>query len=257
MPVTFYKYHGTGNDFIIIDNRSRIFPKHDEKRIRKMCSRRFGIGADGLLLLEESELADFKMIYFNADGKVGSMCGNGGRCIVHFAHLLGVFKNKTVFEAVDGLHTAQITEKKVRLKMNDVAGVILKENVVFLDTGSPHHVQWVTGLETYPVFENGKKIRNQLYGKQGSNINFIEQTEANKVSVRTYERGVEAETLSCGTGVTAVAIALHATGKSISDTIEIKTRGGTLQVEFSKDDTGYKNIFLTGEATLVFKGEWL
>ena len=257
MPITFYKYHGTGNDFIIIDNRNGVFPKHDEKHIQKMCSRRFGIGADGLLLLEKSDVADFKMIYFNADGKEGSMCGNGGRCIVHFANLLGVIKNKTVFEAIDGLHTAQIEENIVRLKMNDVTEVVQKEDSVFLDTGSPHHVQWVTGLETYPVFEQGKKIRNKLYGEQGSNINFIEQTEANKVSVRTYERGVEAETLSCGTGVTAAAIALHATRKSSSNSIEIKTKGGVLNVDFYKEKNTYKEIFLTGEATLVFKGEWI
>ncbi len=256
MNISFYKYQGTGNDFIMIDNRKGDFPKNDVALISKLCDRKFGIGADGLLLLEENSKVDFTMLYYNADGNLGSMCGNGGRCMVHFANFLGIIEGKTTFEAVDGLHEATIEKGIVSLKMNDVDEIKTTSEYAFLDTGSPHHVALVSGLETYNVEQEGASIRNNIYGKEGSNINFVEHISKNIFAVRTYERGVEAETLSCGTGVTAVAIALSETNKINSNKITLRTQGGDLKVSFDKTKKGYENIFLIGPATQVFKGVW-
>ena len=256
MEFTFYKYQGTGNDFVIIDNRENFFAKEDTGLVAKICDRRFGVGADGLLLLENHPSADFMMVYYNSDGNLSSMCGNGGRCIVHFAKFLGFISEKTTFEAVDGMHEAIIEKDWVSLKMNDVKKVNVFENSTFLNTGSPHHIEMVSGLQNYDVFTNGRNIRNKIYGKEGSNVNFVEQNDAAIFSVRTYERGVEDETLSCGTGVTAVAIAMYETGKTSENKVILKTQGGQLQVRFEKTDIGYKNVYLEGPATQVFKGVW-
>jgi diaminopimelate epimerase len=253
MEYTFYKYQGTGNDFIIIDNRQHIFPKNNTKLVATLCNRKFGIGADGLILLENDETADFKMVYYNADGNQSSMCGNGGRCIVAFAHKLGIVEESTVFSAVDGLHEATIKNNTVSLKMQDVLEVAVKDDYVFLDTGSPHHVAMVSNLKEFDVFTSGKAIRYNMYGKEGSNVNFVEAIEDGFV-VRTYERGVENETLSCGTGVTAVALAMHATKQTTSNTVALATQGGNLQVAFASNGKGYKDIYLMGPATFVFKG---
>ena len=254
MDQTFYKYQGTGNDFVIIDNRNLQFPKENAKLIEFLCDRHFGIGADGLILLEEHDEFDFKMIYFNADGNESTMCGNGGRCIVAFAHKLGLFSGSTKFIAVDGVHSASISKGEVSLQMIDVKEVQLFKNYAFTNTGSPHHVEWVENLEDYPVYVEGKRIRNELYGKSGSNVNFIEQLNDHTFKVRTYERGVEDETLACGTGVTAVAIAMHKAQKTSSTTILLAVPGGNLEVSFEATKNGYHNIFLKGLAKLVFKG---
>lgn len=256
MNFNFYKYQGTGNDFVIIDNRKGDFPKNDVALISKICDRKFGVGADGLILLEENTEVDFTMIYFNADGNLGSMCGNGGRCVVHFAKFLKVIKNETTFEAVDGLHSATIKNGIVSLKMNDVQTVEVNTDYVFLDTGSPHHVQMVKNVKDFAVEKEGAFIRNNIYGKEGSNINFVEVISKNTFAVRTYERGVEAETLSCGTGVTAVAIALSETNKVDSNKVILQTEGGNLVVKFEKSNSGYEEVFLIGPATQVFKGIW-
>ena len=256
MNISFYKYQGTGNDFVIIDNRTQVFPSTNTELIAQICDRKFGVGADGLLLLEENSSVDFTMVYYNADGNLGSMCGNGGRCMVHFANFLGIIKNQTTFEAVDGLHEASINEGIVSLKMNDVENIKVTSDYSFLDTGSPHHVEIVSELATYNVLKEGAFLRNGIYGKEGSNINFVEPISDNKFAVRTYERGVEAETLSCGTGVTAVAIALFETNKTRSNNITLKTKGGDLKVSFNKTEKGYENVYLTGPATQVFKGIW-
>lgn len=256
MKIEFYKYQGTGNDFVIIDNRTNVFPSNNTKIITQICDRKFGVGADGLLLLEENSKVDFTMVYYNADGNLGSMCGNGGRCMVHFANFLGIIGDKTIFEAVDGLHEATIKEEIVSLKMNNVEDIKVTSNYVFLDTGSPHHVELVSDLETFNVEKEGAFIRNNTYGKEGSNINFVEPISENIFAVRTYERGVEAETLSCGTGVTAVAIALSETNKINSNKITLRTQGGDLKVSFDKMEKGYENVFLIGPATQVFKGVW-
>lgn len=257
MENTFYKYQGTGNDFIMVDNRDNIFSKNDTKLIEFLCDRRFGIGADGLILLENDGSTDFRMVYYNSDGNQSSMCGNGGRCIVAFAKHLDIIDDETEFVAVDGLHYGRIDDEGiVSLQMKDVNMVTVYEDYVFMDTGSPHHVEMVENLEEFDVKKVGSNIRNSgLYGDKGSNVNFVTQTDADKFAVRTYERGVEDETLSCGTGVTAVAIAMKITGRTTSDTVIMQTQGGELQVSFTQKDKHFQDIFLKGPALQVFKGE--
>ena len=255
MKAVFYKYQGTGNDFVMIDNRQEFFPKNDTKLIAHLCDRRFGIGADGLILLENDNLSDFRMVYFNSDGSESTMCGNGGRCLVAFAKYLGIINSETTFVAVDGPHEAHINGDIVRLKMQNVEEVREKPLYSFLDTGSPHHVQLVDSLDTFDVKTEGAKLRYGLYGKSGSNINFVSQSDDTSFAVRTYERGVENETLSCGTGVTAVALAMHSLGKTQANAVKIKTVGGDLDVDFKTENGMYKEIFLEGPAKLVFKGE--
>ena len=254
MYINFHKYQGTGNDFILIDNRTEEFPAHNQELVAFLCNRHMGIGADGLILLENDEETDFNMIYYNADGKEGSMCGNGGRCIVAFAKKLGLITETTRFKAVDGLHEATITGDLVSLKMNDVNSIKEKPNYLFMNTGSPHHVQLVEELDDLQVKMEGRRLRYGLYGESGSNINFVSKTAEDIYAVRTYERGVEDETLSCGTGVTAVAIAMHHLGLSNNEHIQINTRGGKLEVSFHKNSSGYTDIQLKGPAKEVFKG---
>lgn len=257
MNINFFKYQGTGNDFILIDNRDQVFPKQDQHLISGLCNRRFGIGADGLILLEEDRDVDFRMVYFNADGREGSMCGNGGRCMVAFADKLGLIDTQCRFSAVDGLHEAYLNGKLVSLKMNNVAQIKSKSNYLFLDTGSPHHVQLVENLDDFEVFTEGRRLRYGLYGKAGSNINFVKIQGDNLFAVRTYERGVEDETLSCGTGVTAVALAMHHLGHTSENKVKVQTRGGELEVSFQHGSEGYTDIFLKGPAAEVFKGSVL
>ncbi|MFC0604555.1 diaminopimelate epimerase [Winogradskyella pulchriflava] len=256
MTMTFYKYQGTGNDFIIVDNRLKIINKKDTKRIAELCDRRFGIGADGFILLENDKISDFKMVYYNADGNESTMCGNGGRCIAAFAKFIGIIDNETEFVAIDGLHKAKIENNNVQLQMQDVSEVETHANHLFLDTGSPHHVETVSDIKSLDVKSLGSKIRyGQPYNEAGSNVNFVEQETADTFAVRTYERGVEDETLSCGTGVTAVALAMHANGKTKSNSVHLKTPGGKLNVTFKCNGEGYNNIWLTGPTEQVFKGE--
>ena len=255
MKLTFYKFQGTGNDFVMIDNREKTFDEKDSKLVAFLCDRRFGIGADGLILLENEEGVDFKMVYYNSDGNESSMCGNGGRCLVAFASYLNIINDKATFNAVDGLHHATISGDIVSLQMKDVSEIKVKSNASFLDTGSPHHVQLVNNLKDFEVKTEGQKLRYGVYGQKGSNINFVEPFDDETFSVRTYERGVEDETLSCGTGVTAVAIAMHAAGRVKTNTVKIKAVGGNLEINFEKFGDVYKNVFLTGPAKFVFKGE--
>ena len=254
MDFTFYKYQGTGNDFVMIDNRLQIFPKENIKFIKKLCDRRFGIGADGLILLENDIATDFKMVYFNSDGNQSSMCGNGGRCLVAFAKKLNIIKDKTTFIAIDGLHHATINENDiVSLQMKDVSHIDIHEKYVFLNTGSPHHIQMVKNLNEFDVKKEGSKIRfSNLYEKEGSNINFVNQISENEFSIRTYERGVEDETLSCGTGATATAIAMHFLGKTESNNIIINVEGGKLEVSFQENNGLFTHVFLKGSAEFVF-----
>ena len=256
MIIEFYKYQGTGNDFVMIDNRILCFSKENTKLIKNLCDRKFGIGADGLILLENDENADFKMVYFNSDGNQSSMCGNGGRCIVAFAKKLNIIKNETTFIAIDGSHFANIDEENtVSLQMKNVEQVKITDDYVFLNTGSPHHVQIVEELQSLNIKNLGAQIRySDLYGKIGSNVNFVKQIANDEFSIRTYERGVEDETLSCGTGATAVAIAMNATGKTSSNNIKINVEGGKLEVSFEKENGIYKNVFLKGKAEFVFSG---
>ncbi|VAV85944.1 Diaminopimelate epimerase [hydrothermal vent metagenome] len=256
MKHVFYKYQGTGNDFVIIDNRKQIFDKNNTKQIAQLCDRRFGIGADGLILLENHDSVDFNMIYFNADGNESSMCGNGGRCLVAFAKYLDIIENKATFKAIDGMHHAYIKDDIVKLQMQDVSDLQTHNDFVFLDTGSPHHVTFNNNLKQLNVKEEGGKIRySKPYNESGTNVNFVEKINDEVFAVRTYERGVEDETLSCGTGVTAVALAMSYIGETEKNLLTISTQGGDLQVSFQKDGNGFKDIWLIGPATLVFKGE--
>jgi len=257
MEITFYKYEGTGNDFVMIDNRQLTFPKENIKLVKHLCDRRFGIGGDGLILLENHPDVDFKMVYYNSDGNPSSMCGNGGRCIVAFAKSLNIIKKEAVFEAIDGLHHATTFDDEiVSLQMSDVVDIDIEKEYVFLNTGSPHHVTFVENLKHFDVKTQGSKIRySGLYGKAGSNVNFVEQIDDATFAIRTYERGVEDETLSCGTGATAVAIAMHALSETTSNAVEIQVEGGTLTITFVKKNNQYTNVFLKGPATFVYKGE--
>ena len=258
MKIHFYKYQGTGNDFVMIDNRDGFFPKGNRELIALLCHRRYGIGADGLILLENAQGYDFQMVYYNSDGNESSMCGNGGRCIVSFAKHLKIITEKAFFIAVDGEHFAQFDEKEqVQLQMKDVEKVTVAQNYVFLNTGSPHHVQFVENIKDFDVQTEGAKIRyGELYAdKGGSNVNFVSQLESDTFYVRTYERGVEAETYSCGTGVTAVAVAMHHIGKTTTKKIDLHTPGGKLNVFFEIEEDSYKNIYLCGPATFVFEGD--
>ncbi len=256
MLQTFYKYQGTGNDFVMIDNRQELFDKSDTKRIAFLCDRRFGIGADGLILLEKHKKFHFKMVYYNADGNESTMCGNGGRCLVAFAKQLGIISNKATFEAIDGIHFAEIKNGLVKLQMQDVAIIEKHDHHVFLNTGSPHHVQFEEHIKDFDIKSKGSKIRyGSPYNAEGSNVNFVKKIEDATYAVRTYERGVEDETLSCGTGVTAVALAMNYLGETNQNLVKLQTQGGELQVTFIKEGDTYKNVCLIGPATFVFKGE--
>jgi diaminopimelate epimerase len=262
MQIKFYKYQGTGNDFIIIDNRKEKFPYKNTHLVAFLCDRKFGIGADGLMLLQNKKGYDFEMVYYNSDGNPSSMCGNGGRCLVAFAQHMGVVKKKAKFIAVDGEHLAEIIAKdgnslQVKLKMQEVKKIDIVKTDLFLNTGSPHYIKFVKGLDKTDVFNEGRKIRySDRFKKEGTNVNFLEYK--NKcLQVRTYERGVENETLSCGTGVTAAALAYAYVQKNKKmNTLNIDTPGGLLKVHFTQTGkSSFKNIWLEGPATFVFEGK--
>lgn len=251
--IQFHKYQGTGNDFVMIDNRKNVFNGEDHALIRKLCDRKFGIGADGLILIQHHPDCDFEMVYYNADASQ-SMCGNGSRCAVQFAYQLKIIGKTCTFLAIDGLHEASIEGGLINLKMGDVKQVKKIEDDFFINTGSPHHIRFVDSLENFPVYEEGRSIRNSpSYISEGTNVNFVALKEQNEIFVRTFERGVENETLSCGTGVTACSLA--ASFKNYSSPVKVQTLGGFLEVSFLEDENhGYTNIYLTGPAEEVFKG---
>jgi len=257
MKVSFYKYQGTGNDFVILENRDNQYDNLTTAQVKHICNRRFGVGADGLMLLGKDDQLDFKMVYFNADGNESSMCGNGGRCLVKFASHQGMFKITYRFMAVDGMHEADIDMHGiVRLKMQDVNQVEYHSGYAILNTGSPHFVKFANNVEDIDVVETGREIRySKHFEKEGINVNFVETTDADGIYVRTYERGVEDETMSCGTGVTASAL-VNAHNENGFNRVEVKTPGGRLSVEYNKiDDEHFDNIWLCGPAELVYKGE--
>jgi len=252
MEISFIKYQGAGNDFILIDNRNnKIILSTSE--IESLCNRRFGIGADGLMLLESDLKTDFKMRYFNSDGKEGSMCGNGGRCIVAFAFEIGIQKEYYNFIAIDGLHEAYYKNNIVDLKMTEVDKIEKFDKDWFLNTGSPHAVEIVNNIDKVDVATEGKILRyDHRFGKNGTNVNFIEINK-NKIQIRTFERGVEAETYACGTGAVASAIVAHQNNPEISK-YKLSAIGGDLEVRFDKKNNKYTNIWLKGPATKVFSG---
>ena len=254
MEISFFKYQGAGNDFVMIDNR---FNKHSlsTAQIARMCDRKFGVGADGLILLSNSVESDFKMEYYNSDGTIGSMCGNGGRCIVAFAEKIGIVNKTYVFETYDGLHNAQVCSKDlISLSMCDVLEIEQNKRDWVLDTGSPHLVQFVPSVQNINVKKCGAEIRfSDTYAKKGINVNYVELSNE-ELLIRTYERGVEDETLACGTGATASAIAAFESGLITKAPIKLKALGGNLEVSFTKVKNKYTNIKLMGAAKFVYKG---
>lgn len=255
MEVDFYKFQGTGNDFIMIDDREESFDMNDESLIKSLCERRFGIGADGLILLRNHENYSFEMIFFNSTGAKSTFCGNGGRCVLSFAHFLEIFEEKCEFMAFDGVHEGSVKGDMVSLKMVDVTEVNVREDSVVLDTGSPHLVKVVENVKSINVMNKGKKLRfSNEFGDYGINVNFAEVNDG--ISIRTYERGDEIESLSCGTGSVATAIALYEIEKIDNTNVSINTTGGTLEVSFQHDGKSYVNIWLSGEASMVYSGEF-
>lgn len=253
--IRFVKYHGTGNDFILIDNREGNV-RLTEAVVNRLCGRHLGIGADGLILLEAAPDAGFRMKYYNSDGRVGTMCGNGGRCFVAFAQRIGLVSGDAfTFDAIDGVHTAHIlTDGRITLGMKDVEKVEHLDGYSVLDTGSPHFVQWVEAVADRDVCGEGRSIRHwEEFEPDGINVNFVEVGE-DGLTVRTYERGVEDETLSCGSGVTAAAIASTGEEEGIF-VVPVSTPGGALEVQFVKaTPTSAQEVLLIGPAVFVFEG---
>jgi diaminopimelate epimerase len=258
MLVHFSKYHGTGNDFVMIDGRALDDTLFNSSLIMRLCDRRFGIGADGLIILQESRTLDFTMRYFNSDGREGTMCGNGGRCITAFAANLGIIGTETSFEGIDGKHEASIlSQGDIRLKLADVQGITRLKDGFLLDTGSPHFVSFVSKLEFMDVEKEGARIRKEpRFGQGGVNVNFVERGRSpGEISVRTYERGVEGETWSCGTGVCAAAISTCFDSGTDNQSYNVHTRGGELNVTFiQKGRQHFSAIYLTGPASHVYDG---
>lgn len=255
MQLKFSKYHGTGNDFIMVYNHNESFT-FSQSSVKKMCDRRYGVGADGLIIIEKTLEADFKMIYYNADGFEGSMCGNGARCAVSFAKDIELIQNQCKFLAYDGMHKGLILENGlVSIEMSDVSLIEVQNNIWKIDTGSPHLICFSETVSEIDVKHEGASIRNSSnYIEDGININFVQFTK-NEIFVRTYERGVEDETLSCGTGAIASAIAAFESGLSNSDRVKVNVLGGQLEVLFSKVGSKYSNIHLIGPTKFIFKGE--
>ena len=251
----FYKYQGTGNDFVLLDNRKQEYSL-TSAQIKHICDRHFGVGADGLMLLENQDGYDFKMVYYNSDGNESTMCGNGGRCISAFAKKLGLVSTEAKFMAIDGEHAAYFEDEIVSLKMNDVQSIKVNETYFQLNTGSPHYVHFTEYVDELDVKKEGKLIRySPMFKEEGINVNFVEKLNEHAIFVRTYERGVEDETLSCGTGVTASAISLIHDKKG-SHEINIETLGGKLSVKLENmNGQEFKNIWLKGKAEFVFEGE--
>lgn len=256
MTLHFHKYQGTGNDFIILENRENEHTGLTTKQINQLCDRRFGIGADGLMLLNSKKGYDFEMKYYNADGRESSMCGNGGRCLVKFASHRGLNRNTYKFIAVDGEHEARIDDNNiVKLHMKDVNTINTYHNDFILDTGSPHYVKLVNDVMNLDVYKKGYEIRySSNFAKEGINVNFVEVKNDHEIIVRTYERGVENETLSCGTGVTASALVCYHNERGFNE-VTVHTRGGKLTVEYDRiDDDSYQNVWLCGPAEKVYEG---
>jgi diaminopimelate epimerase len=254
MNIVFNKYQGAGNDFIIIDNRNGTFNPSATEIINKLCDRRFGIGADGLILVSKDSKADFEMKYYNSDGNIASMCGNGGRCVAHFAKKLNIAGPDQKFMAFDGIHEAIVENDTVHLQMGNVNEYRLVDGSYFINTGSPHYIVFTREIDRLNVYEEGKKLRwSPKFAPGGTNVNFVELVD-NGLYVRTFERGVEDETLACGTGVTASAIASVLKGHFDTNSVKVKTKGGNLKVDFEIKDEKVSNIWLTGPATFVFEG---
>ena len=258
MDICFDKYQGAGNDFVIIDDREETFPCKEIDLIQKICDRHFGIGADGLILIENHSETDFEMIYYNADSSQ-TMCGNGARCAVLYAYKNKIIGEKTKFRAIDGIHEAWITSsEKVKIQINEIKKILKHEESFIINTGSPHYVKIMNNISDLNVKKRGSEIRySKDFIPEGINVNFLQKRNNSNFSIRTYERGVEDETLACGTGAVAAAIVMHNIGETSGNTnLEIETLGGTLSVNFDFQNSVYKNIFLEGPARYVFSGTY-
>jgi diaminopimelate epimerase len=258
MEFQFDKYEGAGNDFIILEDLDSRFPEGDSEWIHRLCDRHFGIGADGLILVRTSDRSDFRMLYYNSDGRPSTLCGNGGRCVFAFAHDHNLVGAEGTFEASDGIHRAtMLPDGSICLEMSNVKLVQKREKALFLDTGSPHHVEWVEAVDSVDVQQRGAAIRyGAPYFDVGSNVNFVQQIGPVDFKIRTYERGVEGETLACGTGAVAAAIAAHFHGLATHTTLNIHALGGKLMVSFTLAEGMYQNVQLTGAARCVFSGNF-
>jgi diaminopimelate epimerase len=258
MKIQFFKFHGTGNDFIFIDNRGgTFFP--DPATVARLCNRHSGIGADGLILLQNAEGYDFSMAYFNSDGKESTMCGNGGRCIAAFARHLGIITDNARFMATDGEHAAEIIlhdgpDLLVRVRLRDAQVAASTAFGTLVNTGSPHLVRFVADVFKVDVVKEGRKIRyGKKFAEEGINIDFVEIIK-DTLHVRTYERGVEDETLSCGTGVTAAALVTASKFEPAKGFYNVETRGGSLKVSFKQNRLDFTEVWLEGPVRLVFEG---
>jgi diaminopimelate epimerase len=253
MKIDFFKYQGTGNDFIMIDDRANRL-EFSDREIQQLCDRRFGIGADGLILIRNHATADFEMVYYNSDGSQ-SFCGNGSRCALAFAKKLGLFQTEATFLAIDGMHAGKASNETYSTKMGDVFAVESINKDFYVHTGSPHYIRWENDLDQLDIVPTAHEIRyNERFKKEGTNVNFVQDLPNNMLRVRTYERGVENETLSCGTGVTAVAIANAVKKDASSKETRLKVQGGELIISFDRDENAFTNIWLTGPAKFVFSG---
>ena len=259
MDIRFDKYQGAGNDFIIIDDFNNKYSKLSIQQLSKMCDRKTGIGADGVIILVASQSTDFEMKYYNCDGKLSSLCGNGARCAVSYAHKSKMIGKKTKFDAIDGIHEASLLSKdKVRIGFNDVKNFLKHNDSFVTNTGSPHYIKIVDNVYEIDVKKQGSAIRySKDFASEGINVNFLQKKNNSNFLIRTYERGVEDETLACGTGAVAAAIILHHVGETSGNTnLDIDTLGGSLKVDFNFHNDTYKNIFLEGPANYVFSGTY-
>ena len=254
MKINFDKYHGCGNDFIIINNLSNTFPKDSDNQIKKICNRRFGIGADGLILINYNDKFPFEMIYYNSDGKISTMCGNGGRCVMHYCYNNDIIDNKSEFLACDGIHYGIINDDYVKVSMSDVNGYEKYNDYLFLNTGSPHLVKFVDDVSSLDLINISRNIQKSNRFDNGVNVNLVSRKNDNLYQIRTYERGVEDETLSCGTGAVASALALNILSLINSKTVNLDTKGGLLTVDFNKSNSKYTDIHLSGKVKKVFTG---
>ena len=262
MALKFYKYQGTGNDFIIVDNRNLIFDKNNSLLIQKLCNRKTGVGSDGLILMENHKNLDFKMVYFNSDSSESGFCGNGSRCITHFAKFLGIVTDNVRFEAIDGIHRAKIIGDAIRVKMNNIDAFKIKHfnngyKATFVDSGSPHLLIYKSDINNFDIIHESKSIKNHFKKNfsKGININYFSLSN-DVVSLRTFERGVEDETLSCGTGAVALAVCLEINSKINNNKVLINTKGGELKVNLKKTESTYSDIWLTGRVEQVYLGEY-
>jgi len=256
MNIYFDKYHGCGNDFIIINNLSNTFPKTSIDTIKNLCDRNLGIGADGLILINECKSQAFEMVYYNSDGKISTMCGNGGRCAMHYSHLNGISAKKSKFLACDGIHDGDVSDNFVRISLKDVNKYKFIKDDIYIDTGSPHLVKIIEDVSNINILEISRSIQKlEDFKSDGVNVNYVSVINEDTIQLRTYERGVENETLSCGTGAVAAALSLSIVSKSNLKKVSVKTLGGDLFVEFKNHDNNFYDIYLSGKVKKVFSGE--